>query len=170
MIMQNYYVDGLTFQFPDNWQVSKYDDWAFYRKQFAKMWTGIKSIDLLAVEPNKTAWLIEVKDYRVHRRTKPSDLSNEIAEKVYDTLAAMLPAKVNANDREEKRIASVITSCKQIRVVLHLEQPLNHSKLYPHIIDTADLKQKIRQLIKPIDPHPCVVDKNRLNGLQWIVN
>ncbi len=28
--MPSYLVDGLTFDFPEHWHVSKYDDWSFY--------------------------------------------------------------------------------------------------------------------------------------------
>ncbi|MGZ4970941.1 MAG: hypothetical protein ACXV8O_02465 [Methylobacter sp.] len=95
-MMQRFNVDGLNFDFPNDWQVSKYDDWSFYRNQFSRMRNGIKSLDLLAIDPNKTAWLIEVKDYRINSRTKPSDLGEEIAHKVFDTLAAIIPAKIHA--------------------------------------------------------------------------
>lgn len=113
--MQRHNVDGLNFDFPDDWQVSKYDDWSYYRNQFAKMWNGIKSLDLLAVDPVQTAWLIEVKDYRVNQRTKPS-------------------------------------------------------KLRPQAINPADLKQKIRQLLKPVDAHPIVVGMTTMGALGWNVS
>lgn len=53
--MQRYNVDGLNFDFPDNWQVSQYDNWSFYRNQVARMWNGIKALDLLAVDPKKNS-------------------------------------------------------------------------------------------------------------------
>lgn len=94
------YIDEgrLRFGFPDRWQIGKYDDWSFYRNQFSKMRNGIKSLDILAIDSDKTAWLIEVKDYRVNSRTKPSDLGEEIALKVSDTLAAIIPAKIHATN------------------------------------------------------------------------
>jgi hypothetical protein len=168
--MQRLVVDGLNFDFPDDWQVSKYDDWSFYRNQFSKMWNGIKSLDLLVVDPSRTAWLIEVKDYRTHRRTKPSDLGEEVASKVFDTLAAMLPAKNNANQPVEKEMARVVARARCLRVVLHLEQPDKHTKLHPRAINPVNLQQKIRQLLKPVDAHPIVVDMSRLGALGWSVS
>lgn len=167
--MQRYNVDGLNFDFPDNWQVSQYDNWSFYRNQVARMWNGIKALDLLAVDPKKTAWLIEVKDYRQHQRTKPSELSDEVAHKVFDTLAAMIPAKNHADD-SEKKMARAVTLAPRLRVVLHLEQPAKHSKLRPCAIGPADIKQKIRQLLKPVDAHPLVVSKASLGTLEWCVS
>lgn len=168
--MQHHDVDGLDFAFPDDWAVGKYDEWSFYRNRFAGMWPGIKSIDLLAVAPDKTAWLIEAKDYRVHPRTKPSELPDEVARKVFDTLAAMIPAKVHANDHAERNQARAICGARALRVVLHLEQPAKHSRLRPRAIDPANLTQKMRKLLKPVDAHPIVVDMTTATRLAWRVS
>ena len=167
--MSRHDVDGLSFDFPDDWQAGRYDDWSFYRNQFARMWNGIKAIDLLAVDPQRTAWLIEVKDYRIHQRTKPSELAEEMARKVFDTLAAILPAKLHAPDRQEQSLAKAVAGARAMRVVLHLEQPAKQSKLRPVAINPADVKQKIRQLLKPIDAHPMVVDMTAMDLLGWSV-
>lgn len=167
--MQRLNVDGLNFDFPDDWQVSKYDDWSFYRNQFGNMWNGIKSLDLLVVDPSRTAWLIEVKDYRIYQRTKTLDLGKEVALKVFDTLAAMLPAKNSANDPVEKQMACTVVSAECLRVVLHFEQPAKHTRLRPQAINPVNLQQKIRQLLKPVDAHPRVVDMSRLDALGWSV-
>ena len=168
--MQRHVVDGINFDFPDDWHVGKYDDWSFYCNRFCRMWNGIKSLDLLAIGPEKVAWLIEVKDYRVHKRTKAIDIADEVARKVFDTLAALLPAKVNADDTTEKMVACEIISASKLRVVLHLEQPAKHSKLRPRAINPADVKQKLRSLLKPIDAHPIVSEINRMGKLAWTVS
>lgn len=134
------------------------------------MWSGIKSIDLLAIGPEKVAWLIEVKDYRVHQRTKAIDIADEVAHKVFDTLAALLPAKVGSDDENEKEIASRITRAKKLRVVLHLEQPTKHSKLRPRAINPADVKQKLRSLLKPVDAHPFISEISNMGPLKWKVS
>ena len=167
--MQRHYVDGLNFYFPDNWQVSKYDDWSFYRNQFARMRNGIKSLDLLAIDTDKTTWLIEVKDYRANQRTKPSDLGEEVAYKVFDTLAAIIPAKINATHSDEKQLARAVSASRKLRVVLHLEQPKKRTKLRPRAINPADVQQKMRQLLKPVDTHPLVVDMRSMKRLEWQV-
>lgn len=169
--MINIQVDGLTFTFPASWRISKYDDWAFYRNQFSKMWNGIKAVDLLAIESQVT-WLIEVKDYRTSPRTKVLDLADEVAQKVFSTLAAMLPAKVNASVNEERNFAVEVVRATTLRVVLHLEQPqpLKHSKLFPRAIDPSNVQLKLRTLIKPIDPHPKVVESTQMQGLAWTVS
>ncbi|MGK4007141.1 hypothetical protein WMF31_31250 [Sorangium sp. So ce1036] len=162
-------VDGLDFEFPSTWMVSKYDEWTFYRKQFSRVRDGLKALDLLAVDPEGTAWLIEVKDYRGHVRTKPSALDDEVAGKVLDTLAALLPAKVNANDAQEAEMAAAVLGAKKLRVVLHLEQPEKHSTLRPRAINPADVQQALRRRLKPIDAHPLVAETSRMGSLAWKV-
>ncbi|WP_437675735.1 hypothetical protein [Sorangium sp. So ce131] len=162
-------VEKLEFEFPSSWKVSKYDDWEFYRRQFAKIWNGINSLDLLVVEPDRTVWLVEAKDYRFHQRTKPSELHDEVARKVFDTLAAMLPAKVNASSAEEAKMAAAVLGAKKLRVVLHLEQPKKHSTLRPRAINPADVQQALRRVLKPIDAHPFVAETSRMGSLAWRV-
>lgn len=167
--MTSFDADGLKFTFPAAWTAGKYDDWSFYRSQFGCMWDGIKSVDLLAVDPQQTAWIVEVKDYRSNQRTKPSDLGEEVAHKVFDTLAALLPASLNANDQAEANVASAVLRAKRLRVVLHLEQPTKHSALRPRAIDPANVKSTLKRLLKPIDPHPFVAETNRMGALGWSV-
>ncbi len=166
--MINVEVDGLVFTFPDSWKVSKYDDWAFYRNQFSTMWNGIKAVDLIAIESQVT-WLIEVKDYRTSPRTKSLDLANEVGQKVFSTLAAMLPAKVNASVTNERDFAGEVVKAAQLRVVLHLEQPLKHSKLFPRVFDPANVLIKLKPLVKAIDHHPKVVESTQMQLLGWTV-
>ncbi len=54
----------IEYTFPDDWYVTKYDDWAFYRKRFASSCGSNKAVDFLAYNPvERTLWLIELKDY-----------------------------------------------------------------------------------------------------------
>jgi hypothetical protein len=81
-----------------------------------------------------------------------------------------LPTKVNADDAIEKSIACEISKAKRLRVILHLEQPTKHSKLFPRAINPADVKQKLCQLLKPIDAHPFVAESTRMGTLEWRVS
>lgn len=158
-------VDGLMFTFPAGWKMDKYDNWSFYRNQFSRQNDNIKAVDVLAVSPNQAAYLIEVKDYRHPDTEKPSDLPQAIAKKVLDTLAAMLPAKLLANTPDEQQLAAAILSCRSLHVVAHIEQPARHQP----VIDPADLKQKLRRLLKAVDPHLKITSINNMSGFAWIV-
>ena len=159
---------GLTFEFPnDGSEAAKYDAWSFYRNQFQRVCGGSKAVDFLFVETTRT-WLIEVKDYRRERRTKAIDLADEVAAKVRDTLAGLAACRCNANDADEKRISARALTTPSLGVVLHLEQPAVPSKLFPRVADPANLTQKLKQLLKPVHPHPRVVDR-RDRSMPWTV-
>ena len=159
----------LRFDFPDGWEVTQYDGWAFYKNQFKDSCCGNKAVDFLAHHPDEDPlWLIEVKDYRHHRRTKTIHVWDEMAIKARDTLAGLVAAKANASNLD-KQWATVALRKPKLRFVLHLEQPTRHSKLFPRAIDPARVQEKIRQLIKPIDAHPRVTELNDMAHVPWSV-
>ncbi|CAK0779340.1 hypothetical protein CCP2SC5_80035 [Azospirillaceae bacterium] len=85
------------------------------------------------------------------------------------TLAGLLPAKIHASHADEKDLAAAALKSAKLRVFLHLEQPLKHSTLFPRAIDPADVQQKLRQALKPIDAHPKVVETSRTGSSPWKV-
>ena len=182
----------LMFEFPDGWNVTQLDNWSFYRKQFQKLGNGIrltcghcdaelrckqcdsaktvgiKCVDFLALDAQQICWLIEVKDYTENRRTKTIDLADETALKVRDSLSLLAVASRNANDLDEKSLARRAIDSPRIRVVLHLEQPTKSSRLFPHAIDPAHVRQRLKQLIKSVDPHPQVSGRARMGvAAEW---
>ena len=137
----------LEFSFPDHCEASKYDDWAFYRNQFKSVAGGSKAVDVLCLTED-AAWLMEVKDYRQHPRTKLLDLGDEIAIKVRDTLSGLAAASANANDNEERTLARRTLAKRRWRVALHLEQPLVRSRLCPRPFNVANVVLKLRSQLK----------------------
>lgn len=161
--------DRLVFTFPVGAASSKYDAWSHYRNQFNSAFGGTKAVDMVYASAD-TAWLIEIKDYRINPRTKAIDLAEEVALKVRDTLAGLISARLHANDADEKRMADVLLHKRRLRVVLHLETPRSLSRLYLKPIDPTTVLQKLKQLIRAIDPHPCVVDQNSIHpAMNWTV-
>jgi hypothetical protein len=153
---------GLEFIFPEEWQVSKYDEWSFHRNRFQKCCGGCKAVDFLVIDsgPGQVFWLLEVKDYNRHSRTKTIDLAQEIAQKARDSLAGIATARFRSDEPEECSFAQRALQSSYIRVALHLEQPRKHSKLFPRAIDPAKVLQKLKALIKPMDPHPLIVERS----------
>lgn len=161
---------SLTFGFPAGWEVSKLDEWSFYRNQFQNVCNGTKAIDILALEPGGAcAWYIEIKDYRRHPRKKTGDVADETACKVRDSLALLAAANVNANNDDEKARAGLALRSRKIRVVLHLEQTTKPSRLFPRKIDLANTQQKLRQLLRAIDPHTLARETSLMDGCGWTV-
>lgn len=161
--------DRLTLTFPPGAQASKYDEWSHYRNQFNSAFGGTKAVDCVYAAAD-TAWLIELKDYRIHPRTKAIDLPLEVALKVRDTLAGLVSAGIHANDADEQRMARELLQKPRIRVALHLEVPAKPSRLRPSPIDPVAVQQKLKQLIRSVDPHPVVVDQYLLkHDMDWVV-
>lgn len=154
-------IDSLSFTFPSNWEVFKYDEWDFYKKQFQK--DNIKAIDVLAID-ERNLYLIEVKDYRRHKRRKSEILEDEFQLKVLHTLAALLPAKINALD-DEKKFAAKALNCKKIFLYFYLEGLVFNSKKFSEGELRMNLQKKLRIKLKSIDPHVKVVNKD--SRISW---
>ena len=162
---------ALTFSFPDHYEAGKYDKWSFYRNQFKSVAGGSKAVDILCLADG-VAWLVEIKDYRIHRRTKSIDLCDEVAIKVRDTLSGLAAASAYANayNPDERALARRALSMRRWRVALHLEQPNVASRLRPRAIDLASMRSKLRKGLKAIDAHPAVADRQRPHlGIPWTV-
>ena len=159
----------LTFSFSDNCKAAAYDKWAFVRNQYQGVCGGTKAVDFLCIDRG-VLWLIEVKDYRLPRTPKPSNLSMLFACKVRDSIAGLVAAQCNANDPNEQQFAQNALRARQVRAVLHIEQPHKVSRLFPKAVDPGDLKSKIKKLLKAFDAHPEVVDSNSLRAnMNWKV-
>lgn len=158
----------LQLEFPSGWTVEKYDDWGFYRNQFEKCCMGNKAMDFLALDSANTLWLIELKDYRQHRRQKPIPLWEEVALKARDTLAGLVATKnISSQYPTEAAFSQRCISAPKVRVILHLEQPVTGSKLFPRPFDRAHVQQKLAEMLKPIDAHPKVVELHAMRGAGW---
>lgn len=161
-------VDGLRLTPPTTWPVfTKYDEWAFYRRHFQSFAGGKKAVDALGLASDDMLWLIEVKDYRRNRRSKPSRIEHEIAAKVADTLAGLAAARIRASGPEQQW-ARRSAHCSGIRVALQLAQPVRPSRLFPQVVDPADMQIKLKRAVRVVDPHPiCVVGDVADSRLPW---
>ncbi|MCC9601009.1 hypothetical protein LOC67_10675 [Stieleria sp. JC731] len=181
-----------AFDFPDEWDVSKFDEWSFYRGQFSSLAdanlncsacetdvrcancnsrrvAGTKGIDFLAIESDHDCWQIEVKDYRKTLESTFLFLADEVALKVRDTLACLVVARTGSNNADEQRWAERAIGCSRQHVVLHLEQPTSNSRLQSRRKRAADVQQRLRQLVKCIDRRARVVDQTMNGSVGWTV-
>ena len=149
-------VEGMRLTMPPGWQAWKYDDSVFHQGQFQGFTGGIKAVDVVALEPNHTLWLIELKNYRQNRRRKPSSVFDEVASKVRDTLAGLAIARVRADVQQERARAQQALSCTQIRVVLQLAQSGKPHRLFPQVVDPLDGALQLRKAVKQVDAAPIL--------------
>lgn len=70
---------------------------------------------------------------------------------------------------DERGYADNCLRAHRLRVVFHLEQPAKHSRLFPRAFNLADVRQQLRQKIKPIDAHALVVEMRDLTKVGWTV-
>ena len=163
---------ALTFSFPNGCEASKYDDWTFYEMRFQSVAGGSKAADILCLDRNHCCiWLIEIKDYRRHPRKKSSDLCDEVAVKMRDTLSGLAAAYANADVETERNFARQAIETGKWKVVLHLERPDANSRLRPKAMDPANVRLKLRQKLKAVDPGPVVMDMGGTleNNVPWRV-
>lgn len=163
----------LVHEFPAGWIAWKCDDAPYYRNHFQAFAGGAKSVDFAAVSPGNDPilWLIELKDYRAARRTKPSDLFDELAIKVRDTLACLMATASNSGCMPAAGHAKAGCKASKVRVVLHLEQPAKPSKLFPQVVEPKSAKDKIKQKLRAIDPHPLIGNSVNLSAkVAWSIS
>jgi hypothetical protein len=165
-------VDGFTFELQDGYIGGKYDDWSFYRS-YVQGVQGAKAVDLVVVGLTvPVAYFIEVKDYRIDpvtrippRRTKPSELHQEVASKVLCSLGGMVAARIRAVHPIEQDVAARACRALSLRVVLHLEQ----SKGARAAVNPVNVLMKLKKVLKGIDPHAAVVTRERSHNFPWRV-
>ena len=146
-------IDGQRLNFPDGWDVATYDKLRFYKNHFQSFAGGVKGLDVVAISPDKVCWLIEVKDYRQHKRTKLGTVFAETAAKILATLAGLAAARVRSYDSIEKSFADKALKTKSFRVVLCIDQPQHNSRLFQQIINPQTAHIKLQQAVRVIDPH-----------------
>lgn len=161
-----------TYQFPNHWTATKYDqDW-FYIKKFQRVGLfedgnqGIKAVDVLAFGDGPELWLIEQKDYiSGEAQTKAGELLTAMADKVVGTLACLVTARINGQKGSNSQLlADQALKKTKIRCVLHVEQPKKPSKLFRQVIDPKTARDKLRRTLGAIDSHAECGDQNSLNA------
>lgn len=89
--MNRFRESDLTFIFPDDWIVRKFDETPAYRSLAGH---GLKGVDFICLTPDRELWLIEVKNYRRRAHTdkwtgpkrSAVQLANHVYRKFSDTL------------------------------------------------------------------------------------
>lgn len=176
--MPNLPVDSFIFHFHPNVAADNYDKWQHYSVVWNAPPGGQKAVDVVAVDdvPPSSAWLIEAKDFRVITNPpKPANISGLaqfVADKASHTLAGLADASLHAAVPGEKQLATNAIACASRRIVLHLEPHTGaHTALFPKGF-AANVLQKLRQLVKAIDPNPLVLNiaNTHLSGVPWSVS
>lgn len=166
---QSFQEGRLRFDFPADWKVLRPGESSYYRRHFQNFCGGCKEADFVLLNPNsRELYLLEVKDYTTDRRTKPSELFDELAIKARDTLALLMAGAVNDTSAPDGvgMFMRVCNTPATIRVILHLEQPAGPSKLFPGVTLESNFMDKLRQKLRCICRHSKVVSTSTPHP-QW---
>jgi hypothetical protein len=163
--MQQFIEGAFSYSFPDTWKVLRFQDDDFYRKGFQRFNGGSKEADFLALDcDSNILWFLEAKDYRIYPRTKPTDLSVEVAAKFRDSLCCLEAMQIaSVSTTPQRDIARLFSTAITCRFVLHLEQSVG-TGLFPQAVAPANVRTKIRQLLQPLDPIAETGDAGQLSG------
>ena len=157
--MTKYREAAFRYAFPSGWKVVRLQEDEFYRRQFQGFNGGSKEVDFAALDAEASClWLVEAKDYGLHPRSKPGDVIEEVASKVRDSLACIEAMKISAGSNSDSRSAAeTLSKAQSCRVAFHLELPATESLAFSRI-DVADMKIKLRSLMRAIDKAALVGD------------
>ncbi len=147
------------YAFPSGWIVVRLQEDDFYRRHFQGFNGGSKEVDFAALDAKAAClWLMEAKDYSLHPRSKPGDVIEEVASKVRDSLACIEAMKISAGSNAYSRsVAEALSKAQSCRVAFHLELPATENLALSRI-DVADMKIKLRSLMRAVDKVALVGD------------
>lgn len=156
---------SVRLEFEEASHVTRYDEWSFFRERFKNVAGGSRGVDVVCVA-HDTSWLVEVKQRTRYvgdvSMGRFEDAIADASEQARDTLAGLAVAARSA-DGEERRFATEALRTERWRVALHLEQADKTSRLHPQPYDVLDATNKLRQLVRAIDPRAVVVDSSNTN-------
>lgn len=117
-------VDGSVFSFEDGWEVTKYDEWPYFRNVLNPIKDpkdrGLHGCDIVALDGDDL-WLIEAKDYAYRDAKVPHVLVAVVAEKVMDTLAGLHAGTRDEHDHAE--LCRRAVRARRLYVVLRIDLP-----------------------------------------------
>ncbi len=159
--MPNTITEGsICYTFPDHCVVFQPEESTFYSKHWQSFSQepgseGNAEIDFVVFDPaDKRLWLIEAKDYRLHARTKPSEIGQEFARKCRDTLSLLGALQISNQVVTETDIGNKqhFSKMRNVTCVLHFEQSKGRRGEYS-IISPQNLKDTVRRNLRALDPH-----------------
>ncbi len=165
----------LTFIFPDNWEVIKYDESHFFRNHIDKC-QGSKAVDILALS-ELGLFLIEIKDIRGHeieykQRLNKGEILFDLTQKVRDTIQGLYAAYrcqveelapfYNYLYANSKYATLTTRPQRQITVILFLEEnrPFKMLKSFKEI--RSRFKIKMRNQLKYLNVRCDIYNKDNI--------
>lgn len=166
---------NLTFQFPSDWHVCKYDSENHFYYNQVRRCEGAKAVDILAYSGNEL-FMIEAKDFRGDRiknkdRILKGELVVEVTQKVRDTIAALYGAFRSCNEELQPFYSPFFADKPQpIKIVLLLEDDPIPEKAKHFKYRRSQLQKTINSHLKFLNVHCFVYNCSDLpKHFQWQV-
>ncbi len=170
--MPNTYIEGsITYTVPEHCVVFRPEESTFYSRHWQSFAVeqggdGNAEIDFVVFDNHTMClWLVEAKDYRVHARTKPSEIGQEFARKCRDTLsllgALQVSSQVSTDYDTESRLH--FSKMRQVHCVLHFEQSRSRRGEYS-VISPQNLKDTVKRNLRTLDPRAKAGDASQLTN------
>lgn len=157
----------LTFIFPDNWKVNKYDESNFVKNHIQKS-QGCKAVDILALS-NDSLFMIEIKDFRNYRIESKASLKNdvvldEVVQKFRDTLTGLYAAYRCQIEELAPFYQYLYTNSKYSKLARHQRKIICvwfiEQDIQSHIeFSTIDLRLKLKNQLKFLNVNCFVHNK-----------
>lgn len=140
------------------WQVLKYDDSPEFRNHLGKQIQGSKAVDFVALGPESTLYLLEIKDYRKDHTPRPeAEVVSVVSQKVRDTLSGLIGLQrreVGPDFLQDWLSRCSLAGC-ELKVVLWDEEQ-GQDNLQKKL-RAASLRKEIRNKLKWLDVKVLVV-------------
>lgn len=118
-------VEKAIFSFEPGWIVLKLDDSEHFQKLHMNIHSGIKCVDVLAIDGQAVTYLIEHKDYFNPRTERPDSdkLVDDVCRKLIGALSMMPAAAAVAQDPFERSANQAGLKTARLELVLHCDVP-----------------------------------------------
>lgn len=149
-------VDGGVFLFSEDWSVSKYDEWSYFRSVLSRIidprGRAMHGCDVLAFRGDEV-WIIEAKDYAHPDARAPEELVGIVSEKVVDTLAGLHAGARDSHPNQDMCKRAI--SAKTLFVVLRLDLPgaqpgQDKMRQEAAFRAMADYRQKLKRVLRRV--------------------
>ena len=161
-----YQESGLCFEFDEDLEVIKYDEiGGSYREQLLRCFNGLKAVDFICKRQSEL-WLLEIKNYAEHDRTKSGSVVDEFLEKVRDTFTGITTLCLISNRKDKRHYLSLLKA-KHIHLVLHCDFK-KQMKTRDLLTKQRTLQEQLRKKLRFIDSHvkvTCI--QNPAKRLPW---
>ncbi|MCF2707038.1 hypothetical protein I6E29_07135 [Arcanobacterium haemolyticum] len=118
-------IDGVLFDFHAPVTLVRYDETEFYQRSFQGVRRGTKAVDLVVVDGDNEAYLIEVKDYRHPRTPFPKALDEVFLTKVLDTMSGIVSmAYAGGGESSAQSACRAVLGANSLTVVLQCQIPV----------------------------------------------